>query len=150
MVFADPVTYTIKYPCVYLLFLLQGYLLLKDCHQSVRLLPKSIPKGSVLIHKSAEGWLLMDNSSIRVSCTSSDVLMVPPVLLPLIVPLDNTTRLELLIKNVSLLYKIAALQVGDEILVKINDGNVVLKSVIRYRGAIPNTNGEHFGVELLV
>ena len=92
----------------------------------------------------------MDNSNIRVSCTSSDVLIIPPVLLPLIIPLDNATRLELLVNNVSLLYKIAALQVGDEVLVKINDHNVVLKAVIRYRGAVPNTKGEHFGVELLV
>ena len=129
---------------------MQVYLLLKDCRQITVLLSKYILKGSIVVHTGTKGWLLMDNSNIRVSCTSSDVLIIPPVLLPLIIPLDNATRLELLVNNVSLLYKIAALQVGDEVLVKINDHNVVLKAVIRYRGAVPNTKGEHFGVELLV
>ena len=98
----------------------------------------------------AKEWLLMDNSSIRVPCTSSDVFLIPSFLLPLMILLDNAIRLELLVNNVSLLCKIAALQVGDEVLVKINDHNVLLKAVIRYRGAVPNTKGQHFGVELLV
>ena len=130
----------------------QGHLLLKDCHRYTFLpIPREIiPKGSIVIHKGVKGWFLIDSSNVRALCTSNDVIRIRPDLLSLLVPLGYSARIELFVNNLNLLYKIATLKIGDEVLVKLDDHNVMIKAVIKYRGTLPFMKGEYFGVELLV
>jgi len=128
-------------------------LLLKDCHQHTVLskLKEIVRKGNIVVHKGRSGWLLMDNTNIRVSCKSDDIIRIPSVLLPLLIPVEPTVRLELLIKKFSLLRQISALQVGDEVYVKLDHCSIPLKAVIKFRGVLlPTMKAEYFGVELLV
>lgn len=132
--------------------LLQGYLLLKDCRQHTVLSPlkEIVRKGNIIVYKGRSGWLLMDDTNVRVSCKSEDIIKIPSVLLPLLVPVKPTMRLELLIKKLSLLFQISVLQVGDKVYVKLDHCSIPLKAVIKFRGMLPTTKGEYFGVELLV
>jgi len=132
--------------------LFQGYLLLKDCRQHTVLSPLKdfVRKGSIVTYRGKLGWLLLDNVAIRVSCKSGDMIRIPSVLLSLLMPVQQTMRLELLTKKLNLLYKISALQVDDDVYVKVDRCSIPQKATIRFRGTLPAMEGERFGVELLV
>ena len=127
-------------------------MLLKDCRQHTVLSPLKdfVRKGSIVTYRGKLGWLLLDNVAIRVSCKSDDMIRIPSVLLSLLMPVQQTMRLELLTEKLNLLYKISALQVGNDVYVKADHCSIPLKAVIRFRGILPTLKGECFGIELLV
>ncbi|XP_065906069.1 uncharacterized protein [Dysidea avara] len=128
-----------------------GYLFIKDCRQHTVLSPlkEIVRKGNIVVCKGRSGWFLMDSTTTRISCKADDIIRIPSVLLPLLIPVKPTMRLELLIKKLSLLDQISALQVGDEVYVKLDHCSIPLKAVIKFRGILPSMKGEYFGVQLL-
>ena len=89
----------------------------------------------------------MDKSSVKVFCTSDHTTKLTSAMYQLLLPLSPPARIELFVNS---LHQITALQVGDEVLIKLDHYNIIPKAVIRYKGSLPALKGEYFGVELLV
>ena len=89
----------------------------------------------------------MEKSSVKVFCTSDQTAKLTSAMSQLLLPLSPLARIELFVNS---LRQITTLQVGDEVLVKLDHYNIIPKAVVRYKGSLPSLKGEYFGVELLV
>ena len=129
-------------------------MLIKDCLQKTSQKDLVIPKGEFVNRdKSGTSWCLSYNSSIEVSCQNSDLKIVPHSTAPYLTALsDVSLRFDLYIYKRTVLNRAINMVIGQKVnvLVEIDGSKIPLKSIIRYKGSLPNMPGCYFGVELLV
>ena len=97
----------------------------------------------------------MEKSSVKVFCTSDHTAKLTSAMSQLLLPLSLPARIEMFVNNLNILHQITALQVDDEVLVKLDHYNIIPKAIIKYKGSLPDSKGnylkgDYFGVELLV
>jgi len=132
--------------------IIQGHLLIKDSFRKTFITTETVPMGTILIFnfRGQRGWFLMGKPNVQVFCTSDDTARLTPALLRLLLPLSPPARIELFVNNLNALNQMTLLQIDDEVLVKLDHHNVILKAIIRYKGSLPALKGDYFGIELLV
>jgi len=126
----------------------------KSCPENRLLWWNIIPKGEIVrLGDKRDSWCLNANPLIEVSCQHHDLAIISSLSVHFLNAIsDPEKRFKFFTNKQADLMRAVNLAIGDKVsvFIEINKSRFALKSVIRYKGELPEKTGHYFGVELLV